>query len=88
MRRREFLKYTAATAVAAPFVRGARADSGVVKVGVVGAKTGPLGPGAAVTPLSAARSVVRHRSGTSSNQEISWLVRVPTIDYYFCQGRD
>jgi branched-chain amino acid transport system substrate-binding protein len=49
MRRREFLKYTAATAVAAPFVRGARADSGVVKVGVVGAKTGPLGPGAAVT---------------------------------------
>ena len=27
MRRREFLKYTAATAVAAPFVRGARADS-------------------------------------------------------------
>ena len=49
MRRREFLKYTAATAVAAPFVRGARANSGVVKVGVVGAKTGPLGPGAAVT---------------------------------------
>ena len=49
MRRREFLKYTAASAVAAPFVRGARADSGVVKVGVVGAKTGPLGPGAAVT---------------------------------------
>jgi branched-chain amino acid transport system substrate-binding protein len=49
MRRREFLKYTAATAVAAPFVRAARADSGVVKVGVVGAKTGPLGPGAAVT---------------------------------------
>ena len=37
-RRREFLKYTAATAVAAPFVRGARADFGVVKVGVVGAK--------------------------------------------------
>ncbi len=49
MRRREFLKYTAATAVAAPFVRAARADSGVVKVGVVGAKTGPLAPGAAVT---------------------------------------
>ena len=49
MRRREFLKYTAASAVAAPFVRVARADSGVVKVGVVGAKTGPLGPGAAVT---------------------------------------
>lgn len=49
MRRREFLKYTTATAIAAPFVRAARADTGVVKVGVVGAKTGPLGPGAAVT---------------------------------------
>src|ERR1700758_1898845 len=49
MRRREFLKYSAATAAAAPFVRVARADSGVVKVGVVGAKTGPLAPGAAVT---------------------------------------
>ncbi|MGO9703531.1 MAG: amino acid ABC transporter substrate-binding protein [Xanthobacteraceae bacterium] len=49
MQRREFLKYTAAATVAAPFVRAARADSGIVKVGVVGAKTGPLGPGAAVT---------------------------------------
>ena len=55
MRRREFLKYSAATVVAAPFVRAApfvspaRADAGVVKVGVVGAKTGPLAPGAAVT---------------------------------------
>ena len=49
MRRREFLKYTTATALAAPFVRAARADTGVIKVGVVGAKTGPLGPGAAVT---------------------------------------
>ena len=49
MRRREFLKYTAATAVAAPFVRAAQADTGVVKVGVVGAKTGPLAPGAAIT---------------------------------------
>src|ERR1700751_917155 len=49
MRRREFLKYSAATAVAASFVRAARADSGVVKVGVVGPKTGPLAPGAAVT---------------------------------------
>src|SRR6516162_384940 len=49
MRRREFLKYSAATAVAAPFVHSARADAGVVKVGVVGAKTGPLAPGAAVT---------------------------------------
>jgi branched-chain amino acid transport system substrate-binding protein len=49
MKRREFLKYSAATVVAAPFVRAARADAGVVKVGVVGAKTGPLAPGAAVT---------------------------------------
>src|SRR6516162_11963617 len=49
MRRREFLKYSAATVVAAPFVSPARADAGVVKVGVVGAKTGPLAPGAAVT---------------------------------------
>src|SRR5262245_2068590 len=49
MRRREFLKYSAATAVSAHFVRAASADAGVVKVGVVGAKTGPLAPGAAVT---------------------------------------
>ena len=49
MRRREFLKYSAATAVAAPFVRAARADAGTYKVGVIGAKTGPLAPGAAVT---------------------------------------
>ncbi|HXX05173.1 MAG TPA: amino acid ABC transporter substrate-binding protein [Xanthobacteraceae bacterium] len=49
MRRREFLKYTAATAVAAPFVRAAGADTSSYKVGVIGAKTGPLAPGAAVT---------------------------------------
>ena len=49
MRRREFLKYSAATALATPFVRAARADTGMIKVGVVGAKTGPLAPGAAVT---------------------------------------
>jgi branched-chain amino acid transport system substrate-binding protein len=49
MRRREFLKYTAATAMAAPFVRAASADSGTYKVGVIGAKTGPLAPGAAIT---------------------------------------
>src|SRR6516225_12360385 len=49
MRRREFLKYSAATAVSAPFVRAASADAGLVKVGVVGAKTGPLAPGATVT---------------------------------------
>jgi branched-chain amino acid transport system substrate-binding protein len=49
MRRREFLKYTAATAMAAPFVRAAAADTASYKVGVIGAKTGPLAPGAAVT---------------------------------------
>jgi branched-chain amino acid transport system substrate-binding protein len=49
MRRREFLKYSAATAMAAPFVRAAVADTGVYKVGVIGAKTGPLAPGAAIT---------------------------------------
>jgi len=49
MKRREFLKYTAAVSLAAPFVRAARADAGIVKVGVVGPKTGPLAPGAAVT---------------------------------------
>ncbi len=50
MRRREFLKYSAATAVAGSVgYRAARADAAAVKVGVVGAKTGPLAPGAAVT---------------------------------------
>src|SRR5579863_10013867 len=49
MRRREFLKYSAATAVAAPFVRPAIADAGTYKVAVIGAKTGPLAPGAAIT---------------------------------------
>lgn len=46
MRRRDLLKYAGATAVAAPFIRPARADQGTIKVGVVGAKTGPLAPGA------------------------------------------
>jgi len=50
MRRREFLKYTAATAVAGSIAAPAvRADLAPVRVGVVGAKTGPLAPGAAVT---------------------------------------
>jgi len=49
MRRRELLKYAGATALAAPFIRTARADTGTVKIGVVGAKTGPLAPGAAAT---------------------------------------
>jgi branched-chain amino acid transport system substrate-binding protein len=49
MRRRDLLKYAGATAVAAPFIRSAHADQGPVKIGVVGAKTGPLAPGAAAT---------------------------------------
>jgi len=50
MRRREFLKYTAATAVAGSLSAPAvRAQSATVKVGVVGAKTGPLAGGATVT---------------------------------------
>ena len=50
MRRREFLKFTAATAMAGSLAAPAvRAQSATVKVGVVGAKTGPLAPGAAIT---------------------------------------
>jgi branched-chain amino acid transport system substrate-binding protein len=43
------LKFAGATALAAPFLRAARADQTTIKIGVVGAKTGPLAPGAAVT---------------------------------------
>jgi branched-chain amino acid transport system substrate-binding protein len=49
MKRREFLKCSAATALAGAGYRPARADAATVKVGVVGAKTGPLAPGAAIT---------------------------------------
>jgi branched-chain amino acid transport system substrate-binding protein len=50
MRRREFLKYSgAATLAGAVGYRTASADAPTVKVGVVGAKTGPLAPGAAIT---------------------------------------
>jgi branched-chain amino acid transport system substrate-binding protein len=50
MRRREFLKYTAATALAGSLAAPAvRAQSSTIKVGVVGPKTGPLAPGAAIT---------------------------------------
>src|SRR5262249_48610688 len=46
MRRRDFLKYSAATTVAGSLsYRTARPDAAPVKVGVVGAKTGPLAPG-------------------------------------------
>ena len=50
MKRREFLKYSAATAVAGSLsYRRALSDTRLFKVGVVGAKTGPLAPGAAIT---------------------------------------
>jgi branched-chain amino acid transport system substrate-binding protein len=50
MRRREFLMYTAATALAGSLAAPAvRAQGSTIKVGVVGAKTGPLAPGAAIT---------------------------------------
>jgi branched-chain amino acid transport system substrate-binding protein len=50
MRRRELLKYAGATALASSVgYRVAKAELPPIKVGVVGAKTGPLAPGAAVT---------------------------------------
>jgi branched-chain amino acid transport system substrate-binding protein len=49
MQRREFLKLSAATVLAAPAIRAARADTDTVKVAVIGAKTGPLAPGAATS---------------------------------------
>jgi branched-chain amino acid transport system substrate-binding protein len=55
MQRRDLLKYAGATALAAPFIRSARADTGTIKIGVVGPKTGPLAPGAAVTHFPAWR---------------------------------
>ena len=69
MRRREFLKYSAATALAGSVgYRAARADAPTVKVGVVGAKTGPLAPGAAVThfpPFSFGRTRSTRAAGSS-----------------------
>ena len=49
MRRRDLLKFAGATALAVPFVRAAGADQTTIRIGVVGPKTGPLAPGAAVT---------------------------------------
>jgi len=56
MRRREFLKYSAATALAGSVgYSAAGADLPPVKVAVIGAKTGPLAPGAAVTHFPPSR---------------------------------
>jgi branched-chain amino acid transport system substrate-binding protein len=52
--------------MAAPFVRAASADTGIYKVGMVGAKTGPLAPGATVThfpPYQLWASEVNARGG-------------------------
>jgi len=67
MRRREFLKYSAATALAGSVgYPAAGADLPTVKVVVIGAKTGPLAPGAAVThfpPYRLWASEVNERGG-------------------------
>ena len=67
MRRREFLKYSAATALAGSVgYPAAGADLPTVKVVVIGAKTGPLAPGAAVThfpPYRYGPSEVNERGG-------------------------
>jgi branched-chain amino acid transport system substrate-binding protein len=67
MRRRDFLKYSAATTLAGSIgYRAARADAPTVKVGVVGAKTGPLAPGAAIThfpPFKLCAHEVNERGG-------------------------
>jgi branched-chain amino acid transport system substrate-binding protein len=67
MRRREFLKYSGATALAGSVgYRVARADTATVKIGVVGAKTGPLAPGAAIThfpPFKLWATEVNERGG-------------------------
>ena len=50
MKRRELLKLAAATALTAPLgLRAAQTQNATLKIGVVGPKTGPLAPGAAVT---------------------------------------
>ena len=49
MRRRELLKYAGTTALAAPLSRPQARIPGLSRSGVVGAKTGPLAPGAAAT---------------------------------------
>src|SRR3974390_2444726 len=49
MRRRELLKYAAAAAVVGPLGLRTASAADPLKIGVVGPKTGPLGPGAATT---------------------------------------
>ena len=69
MRRRDFLKYSAATAMAGSIgYRAARADAPAIKVGVVGAKTGPLAPGAASTIARQLRTLIPSTSGRSHSR--------------------
>jgi branched-chain amino acid transport system substrate-binding protein len=81
MRRREFLKYSAATVVAAPFVRPARAEAGVVKVGVVGPKSGPLAPGAAVTHFPPFRLWAHEVNGRGGLKLKSGPAKIELIEY-------
>ncbi len=81
MRRREFLKYTAASAVAAPFVRAARADAGIIKVGLVGAKTGPLAPGAATTHFPPCRLWVHDVNARGGLKLKSGQAKIELIEY-------
>src|SRR5271170_7389918 len=82
MQRREFLKYTAATVLAGSFAAPAvRAQSAAIKVGVVGAKTGPLAPGAAIThfpPYQLWAHEVNARGGLKLN---SGPAKIELIEY-------
>jgi branched-chain amino acid transport system substrate-binding protein len=81
MRRRDFLRYSAAATLAAPFVRAARADTGTFKVVVVGAKTGPLAPGAAITqfpPFKLWAHEVNERGGLKVK---SGQLKIEIIEY-------
>src|SRR5262249_31949286 len=81
MRRREFLKYSAATALSAPFVRAASADAGTVKVGVVGAKTGPLAPGATVTHFPPHQLWAHEVNARGGLRLKSGQAKIPLIEY-------
>ena len=81
MRRREFLKYSAATTLAAPFVRAARADTGTFKVAVIGAKTGPLAPGAAITQFPPFRLWAHEVNGRGGLKVKSGQLKIEIIEY-------
>ncbi len=81
MRRREFLKYSAATTLAAPFVRAARADTGTFKVAVIGAKTGPLAPGAAITQFPPFKLWAHEVNGRGGLKVKSGQLKIEIIEY-------